>query len=145
MVGANALLDFIVHIGVSKKLTSQDTAAAVAVSNTTARVDTVLSRRQVVVTNAVLAVAQLADGARSTTGSSEVEAAAVTAANEGVGAGSESRESDEGLHHGKRKRIEPIQRKRGSGRGKGPLDWDIGACCLEWSRGTKTGGSDASL
>ena len=87
-----------------------------AIGDATAGVDAVVSGRQAVVTNAVLAVAQLANGTRSTTRGSEVEAAAVAAANKGAGTGSESSEGDEGLHRGKRGRLEPSQRKKDVGR-----------------------------
>jgi hypothetical protein len=46
-----------------------------------------------------LTITQLAKLAGGTARGGEVEAAGITAANEGVGAGSESCESDEVLHH----------------------------------------------
>lgn len=87
-----------------------------AIGDTTVGIDAVVGRRQAVVTNAVLAVAQLANGTRSITRGREVEAAAVTTANKGVGTGSESSEGDEGLHHGKRGLLEPSRRKKDVGR-----------------------------
>jgi hypothetical protein len=80
-------------------LTGENATTAVGVGDSTAGVDAELSWRQAVVTDAVLAIAQLANLAGGTTGGGEVEAAAVTAANESVGASSEGSKSDEVLHH----------------------------------------------
>lgn len=87
-------------------LTGQDTATARAVSDTASRVNAVCSRRQTVITNAVLAINQLAQGAGGTSGGRQMETAAISAADEGVRAGRKSREGEEALHSGKRVRGE---------------------------------------
>ena len=79
-------------------LTGQDAATAFVVGDGTLGVDAVLSCRQGAVTDAVLAVTQLAELAGGTARGAEAEAAGITAANEGVGAGSEGCECDEVLH-----------------------------------------------
>ena len=81
-------------------LTGNDTAAALVVGDGSLGVDTELRSRQAVVANAHLAIAQLAKVAGGTTGGGHVEAAAIAAANESVGSGSEGREGNKVLHVG---------------------------------------------
>ena len=78
-------------------LTSHNTATAFAVGDNTAR-QAELGGREAVVANTDLSITQLSQGARGITGGSEVEAAAVTATNEGAGADSQRCNCNEGLH-----------------------------------------------
>lgn len=79
-------------------LTSDDASTAIFVGDGAARVDAELRRRQAVVTDTDLTIAKLSQAAGDITGGSDVEAAAIAAAHESIGTGSESREGNEVLH-----------------------------------------------
>lgn len=85
-----------------KLLTGKNAAPARAVSDTAGRVDAVSSWRQTVVTDAVLPITQLAESAGGTSGGRQVEAAPISAADEGVRASRKSREGEKALHGSKR-------------------------------------------
>lgn len=84
--------------------TRQDAATTRAVNDLTSRVDAECRRVQAVITDAVLTIVQLAHWTGGTSGGSQVKAAAISAADEGVGARRESHEREEALHGGKRMR-----------------------------------------
>jgi hypothetical protein len=83
-----------------ENVTSDHTATALAIGNNTSR-QTELGSREAAVTNTDLSIAQLAQRARFIPRGSEVEAAAITAANKGIGTNSQSRNCNEALHRGR--------------------------------------------
>lgn len=78
-------------------LTSDHTATALAVGDDRI-LETEGRSRQSSIADTDLAIAELAKGARGAARGSDLEAAAVTAANEGASAGGESSNSNEVLH-----------------------------------------------
>lgn len=78
-------------------LTSHHTATAIAIGDDRVR-KTEGRGRQSGIADTDLAITKLAKGTRGTARGSELEAAAVTAANKGVSASSESSNSNEVLH-----------------------------------------------
>lgn len=83
--------------------TGHDAATAVFVGDGTVG-NAELRSGKAAIANAHLTITQLAEGTGHAPRGSEVEAAAISTAHKGVGAGSEGRESDEALHLGKRLR-----------------------------------------
>lgn len=79
-------------------LTGEDAPTALGVGDGAIRVDAVLCGLQIIVANAVLAITQLAKFTGGTAGRGEAEAAAISAANEGVRASSKCSEGNEVPH-----------------------------------------------
>lgn len=79
-------------------LTRQDAATSVGVGDAAVWANAKIARRQTMIADAVLAIRELANLPRRTSRRSQVEAASIAAANEGVGASSQSCQSDEVLH-----------------------------------------------
>lgn len=78
-------------------LTSNHAATALTISDNTS-IQAELGGQEAVVANTDLSIAQLSQRAGLITRCGEVEAAAVTAANEGIGTDSQRRNGNEALH-----------------------------------------------
>lgn len=79
-------------------LTRQDAATSVGVGDAAVWANAKLGRRQTMIADAVLSIRELANGPRATSRRSQVEAASIAAANEGVGTSCQSCQNDEVLH-----------------------------------------------
>lgn len=86
------------HTTEAMMLTREMTATSVGVGDAALGANAVVARRQTIITDAVLAIGELADEPRVTSRRGQLEAASIPPANKGIGASDQSCSSDEVLH-----------------------------------------------